>query len=243
MLAKQCANASLLFLACGSLGSHALSSASAAAPDAEIVVTATRMPVATLDLPGNTARLGEARIGLVGAKHIHELGTQGPGTWLSRGSGQEHLTAIRSPVLTGPGSCGSYLFLEDGIPIRPAGFCNVNELFEVQAEQAAAVEVIRGPANALYGSNGLHGTLNVLMPEAGVTRGAAVAGEIGPDDFLRGSVLWDSGPGERSVVAGLLADRDGGFRVSSGYRQTKGFVRYATALPGGDLQLGFSGTG
>src|SRR5690606_29325869 len=105
-----------------------------ATPGSEIMVTATRMPVQALDLAGNTVRVDKERIGIVGARHIHELGTQVPGTWLSRGSGQEHLTAIRSPVLTGPGSCGSFLFLEDGIPIRPVGFCNVNELFEVQAE-------------------------------------------------------------------------------------------------------------
>lgn len=232
----------LLFMFCAGIAGHAMPTAVAATPGSEIMVTATRMPVQALDLAGNTVRVDKERIGIVGARHIHELGTQVPGTWLSRGSGQEHLTAIRSPVLTGPGSCGSFLFLEDGIPIRPVGFCNVNELFEVQAEQADGVEVIRGPANALYGSNGLHGTLNVLMPRAGVRRGGTLAGEIGPDDFLRGSVLWDSGPGDSSVVAGLLADRDDGFRVSSGYRQAKGFVRYGNTLPGGKLELGFSGT-
>ena len=80
---------------------------------------------------------------------------------------QESLPAIRSPVLTGPGSCGSFLMLEDGIPIRPAGFCNVNELFEIDTEQAAAMEVVRGPSSALYGANGLHGTLNFLLPQPG----------------------------------------------------------------------------
>jgi outer membrane receptor for ferrienterochelin and colicin len=61
-------------------------------------------------------------------------------------------------VLTGPGSCGSFLLLEDGIAVRPTGFCNVNELFELPSEQAEAIEVIRGPASALYGSNAVHGT-------------------------------------------------------------------------------------
>ena len=54
--------------------------------------------------------------------------------------------------------------LEDSIPIRPTGFCNVNQLFEVPTELAQSVEVLRGPANALYGSNGLHGTIN--FPDA-----------------------------------------------------------------------------
>ena len=71
---------------------------------------------------------------------------------IQRGSGQESLTALRSPVLTGAGACGSLLVLEDGIPIRPVGICNVNELFEVNFEQAAAIEVLRGPGSVLYGS-------------------------------------------------------------------------------------------
>ena len=83
---------------------------------------------------------------------------------IQRGSGQESLTAIRSPVLTGAGSCGAFLFLENGVPMRPVGFCNVNVLFEVNTEQAQAVEVLRGPGSALYGSNAMHGTVNVLQP-------------------------------------------------------------------------------
>ena len=64
------------------------------------------------------------------AQHPKQIFRRSPGVWISRGSGQEHLTAIRSPVLTGPGACGSFLLLADGIPIRPTGFCNVNGLFE-----------------------------------------------------------------------------------------------------------------
>ena len=36
----------------------------------------------------------------VHAAHISEILVQSPGVWISRNNGQEHLTAIRSPVLT-----------------------------------------------------------------------------------------------------------------------------------------------
>ena len=206
----------------------------------EVLVTATRYPTAALDLAGNTARIGTERIELLDASHIHEIGTQLPGVWLSRGSGQEHLTAIRSPVLTGPGSCGSFLVLEDGIPVRPTGFCNVNEMFELPSEQARAIEVIRGPANALYGSNAVHGTLNVLLPEPGQDR-LAISGEIGPDRYYRGKLLAGTGGDDSGWIGGLLFDHDGGFRVSSGYRQAKAFLKHADNHPGGRLELAFSG--
>jgi outer membrane receptor protein involved in Fe transport len=207
----------------------------------EIVVTAARYPAPAMDLAANTSRVGAERIALLNASHIHELGTQVPGTWLSRGSGQEHLTAIRSPVLTGPGSCGSFLVLEDGMATRPTGFCNVNDLFELPSEQASAIEVIRGPASALYGSNAVHGTLNVLLPEPG-DRGLELRGETGPNRFFRGKLLVNSpGPsGHTGLVGGLLADHDSGFRDDSGYHQAKGFVKHASDLATGRLALGLS---
>jgi outer membrane receptor protein involved in Fe transport len=209
----------------------------------EIVVTATRYPSPAIDLAANTARIAADRIALLNASHIHELGTQVPGTWITRGSGQENLTAIRSPVLTGPGSCGSFLILEDGVAIRPTGFCNVNDLFELPSEQANAIEVIRGPASALYGSNAVHGTINVLLPEPGA-RELMLSGETGPNQFIRGKLLVNS-PGNTDgsgLVGGLLFDHDGGFRDDSGYHQAKGFLKHASTLATGRLDLGFSGS-
>ena len=115
----------------------------------EVIVTATRRPVILMDYPGSATRIGSAAIGLIGPTHSSEVLNRAPGTMIQRGSGQESLTALRSPVLTGAGACGAVLVLEDGIPIRPVGSCNVNELFEVNIEQAAAVEILRGPGSAL----------------------------------------------------------------------------------------------
>lgn len=250
---KPPARRALLLLVAAQLAPLAAARATPRTLPDEIIVTATRYPTPALGFAGNTARVDEDRIDLLNASHIYEIGTQVPGVWLSRGSGQEHLTAIRSPVLTGPGSCGSFLILEDGIPIRPTGFCNVNELFELPSEQATAIEVIRGPGTALYGSNAVHGTLNVLLPEPG-ERGIQVSGETGPNHFVRGKVLFskpggdgpdtDEGTGngrDTGFIGGLLLDHDGGFRAESDYRQAKGFLKYAADLATGRLELGFSG--
>ena len=51
--------------------------------------------------------------------HVSEIVNRVPGVWVNRGSGQEHLTAIRSAVLTGSGACGEFSFMQDGIPLRP----------------------------------------------------------------------------------------------------------------------------
>ena len=72
----------------------------------EIVVTGQRRAQAALAHAGNIERLDGELVDGVRHQHIHQLMTRVAGVWISRGSGQEHLTAIRSPVLTGAGSCG-----------------------------------------------------------------------------------------------------------------------------------------
>ncbi len=216
------------------------SQAPAQALSDEMVVTATKDAVSSLDLFGNTTKIPKDRISITNHQHIHQLGVQATGTWISRGSGQEHLTAIRSPVLTGPGACGAFLVLENNIPTRPVGFCNVNQLFELDTEQAQSIEILRGPANALYGSNGLHGTMNVLLPEPGSSTGWNASGEIGPDDFYRGQFAWDGTMRANNIAAGILADHYDGFRDDSGYEQQKGFFRLNRSLKSGEFGAGFS---
>lgn len=186
----------------------------------ELVVTSRRRGEPLAQHAGNITQLDAEAIAAVGDQHINELMTRIAGVWLTRGSGQEHLTAIRSPVLTGAGSCGDFLFLEDGIPIRPSGFCNVNQMFEMHTEQAVSVEVIRGPGNALYGSNALHGIINVLTPATIESPESLLAIEAGSNEFLRLRALLPGGPDAPMMVSLVYAD-DGGFRDDSGYRQGK----------------------
>ena len=207
----------------------------------ELVVTSQRREQPRLWHPGNIDQLGAAALAEVRHHHMHELLSRVSGVWLSRGSGQEHLTAIRSPVLTGAGSCGAFLFLEDGIPIRPAGFCNVNGLLEANTEQAQAIEVIRGPANALYGSNALHGITNVLMPMPGPDRAPGASLEVGANDFYRVNVQAPFTT-ESPWFASLVYANDGGFRDDAGYQQAKLHSKVRFDAGDGDVVLGFSAT-
>jgi hypothetical protein len=207
----------------------------------EIVVTGRRREQTALTHPGNVELLDGALIDDVAHQHVHQLMTRVAGVWISRGSGQEHLTAIRSPVLTGPGSCAGFLFLENGIPIRPAGFCNVNQLFEIDTEQAQSMEVIRGPGNALYGSNALHGIVNVLMPMQGKRSDAHAIVELGANRFLRLQAELPTNP-DSAHFAGFSLSDDGGFRDDSGYRQFKLHVNTTNEFLDGELTSAFSAT-
>ncbi len=215
--------------------------ASAATLD-EVIVTATRSPVALVSYAGSATRIAASASELVGATHSSELVNRAAGAMIQRGSGQESLTALRSPVLTGAGACGAVLVLEDGIPIRPVGTCNVNELFEVNLEQAAAIEVLRGPGSTLYGSSAVHGIINVVPPVPDEIPVIGVGLEGGSDAWrrLRLAASLDHGDGGLGFVA--HATDDGGWRDASGFEEQKLNAVWVQAVGAGRLKLSLSGS-
>jgi len=171
-----------------------LAQAAIAADNAQIEETTVRVSAAPLD--ASDFLIGYSRIDADTLErtrwaHPNELFVRVPGLWISRGSGQEHLTALRSGVLTGAGACGSVLLLEDGIPVRPAGFCNVNNLFETALELSDAVEVLRGPTVATFRGNPLYGAINTVNSTTGGTpwMEAEVGSEAHRTFKARGSAL------------------------------------------------------
>jgi len=118
-------------------------------------------PEVTRDIGASVRSLSEDDLENIALVHPAEALNGVAGVNIQRGSGQEHLSAIRSPVLTGGAGAGSFLYLEDGVPLRAAGFANVNGLFEAGTEFAGGVDVFKGPGPAFYGSNAVHGLIGV----------------------------------------------------------------------------------
>ena len=181
----------------------------------EVVVTAERIAEDALDVAGTVEVLDTAELLRIAPFHPAEALNAVSGVGIQQGSGQEHLSAIRSPVLTGGAGAGSFLYLEDGVPTRAAGFGNVNGLFELGLPFAGAVEVVKGPGSVLYGSNAQHGLVNFLSrPADGSGR---VRVEASSDGEVAGLVSWS---GSKSRLSLNLA-HDDGFREASGYDQQK----------------------
>ena len=153
--------------------------------------------------------------------HPAEALNRSAGVNIHRGSGQEHLTAIRSPVLTGGAGAGSFLFLENGIPTRAAGFGNVNGLFESATEFAEQVEVFKGPGPAEYGSNAVHGLVNVDTRAPGSGTDVTLIGSS--RGYGRLTANADIGD---NVHAAMSLAHDEGFRDDSGFDQQKAQLRW-----------------
>ena len=150
----------------------------------EIVVTASKNDSKVLTTQGNISLIQSEEIKFLGSRNPSEIINRLPGIYISQGSGQEHLTSIRSPVLSGGAGAGSFLFLEDGIPLRSPGFGNVNGLMESIIEIGEKSEVIRGPGSTLYGSNAIHGLMNVITPKPSDTQSGSIGTHFSKSDFI-----------------------------------------------------------
>ena len=112
-------------------------------------------------------------IGVVNAKMLERDKPKTMGDILNRIAGvywndlgnEQHSMSIRQPI----GTNAVYQYLEDGIPIRPLGVFNHNSLNEMNMAGASGVEVVKGAASSLYGSNAVGGAVNFLTAGASAT--------------------------------------------------------------------------
>jgi len=90
-------------------------------------------------------------------------------SWNDLGN-EQHSMGIRQPNSTN----AVYQYLEDGIPIRPLGVFNHNSLNEMNLAGSESVEVVKGAASSLYGSNAVGGAVNFLTARPSATPEASV---------------------------------------------------------------------
>lgn len=179
-----------------------------------VTVTGTREKALLSETPASIGAISPATVRETAPLHPGQILGQIPGVAVAVTNGEGHTTAIRQPFTTSP----VYLFLEDGIPIRATGFFNHNALYEINLPMAGAIEVVRGPGTALYGSDAIGGIVNILSraPEP-ATHGTA-SGELGSFGTWRGLVGGGSAVGETGAFRlDLNATHTDGWRDHTAY--------------------------
>jgi outer membrane receptor protein involved in Fe transport len=201
-------------------------------PVMAVTITGTREKRPLAETPASVGVIAEEAIRFTAPTHPQQLLGQVPGVAVAVTNGEGHTTAIRQPFTTGP----VYLYLEDGVPTRATGFFNHNALYEVDIPAAARVEVVRGPGTALYGSDAIGGTVNVLTRAPGSTRAASISGEAGSFGWHRLLLDANTPVTDDSALRGQLnLSHSDGWRDGTAYDRQSLNLRWDTGFDGGPL--------
>ena len=140
-----------------------------------VIVTASREGQARQDAPIAISKINSTQIKDTKATALYQLLNKVAGVYMVNLGNEQHTMAIRQPITYN----ALYLYMEDGLPIRPTGIFNHNSLYEINMSGVKDIEVIKGPASSLYGSNSIGGAINFITqgPPTGYAGNVSVQGD------------------------------------------------------------------
>jgi iron complex outermembrane receptor protein len=140
-----------------------------------VIVTASREKQARREAPIAISQINATQIKDTKATALYQLLNKVAGVYMVNLGNEQHTMAIRQPITYN----ALYLYMEDGLPIRPTGIFNHNSLYEINMSGVKDIEVIKGPASSLYGSNSIGGAVNFITqgPPTGYAGDLSVQGD------------------------------------------------------------------
>lgn len=197
---------------------HALAQAGPAAAETsapaavmldEMVVSATREGTVLRQTPAAIHKIKAQTLAEKKPVFVGQVLNQTPGLYVTDLGNEQHNLSLRQPLSYN----AVYLYLEEGLPIRPVGLFNHNALYELNLAGVGSIEVLKGPASSLYGSNAVGGAVNFLTQPPSARPEAWLGGQASDQGYLRvdygASSSW-AGQGLR--LSGYRSARRGGWQ-------------------------------
>ena len=195
----------------------------------DVVVTGARYKTDVRHLPMTISVVGQQKLKENYQDNIlPTLSEQVPGLFVnSRGLlGYGVSTGSTGSIkVRGIGSMANLLVLVDGLP-QYAGLYGHPIADAYQTMLAEKVEVLRGPASTIYGSNAMGGVVNIVtrqMQQDGVSTNINVQG--GSYGTLQASAINRFRKDKFSSIVGANYGRTDGHRENSSFEQVSGFVK------------------
>ena len=134
---------------------------------------------------------------LSGANSIAEVLRLAPGVDATRLSGDRWSVSTRGFANQ---VANKLLVLVDGRNAYNPAFSGVFwQDFRFPLEDIERIEVIRGPASAVWGSNGVNGVINIITKSAAATQGGQVVAGAGNTEGEFGRAIWGGTTGDGST--------------------------------------------
>jgi outer membrane receptor for ferrienterochelin and colicin len=210
----------------------------AAAADADtavddvVVVTASRREEQLLNAPATMTVLGQEGIGNAPSQSVPDLLRLVPGLNTVQSSARDVNVTSRAAAGT---LSDSLLVLLDGRSIYQDFFGFVAwDFMPIDTSEIRQIEVIRGPASAVWGANAMTGVVNVITKTPRELQGTSVAIRFGQFDRSPEGGSFDGG-GLFSITAThaqATTDRFA-YKVSAGLLTQEAFLRPVGTVAGG----------
>ena len=150
----------------------------------DIVVTATRSEGKAIDIPAHVEIISQKMIEMSGAINLGDLIGKFTTGHLHKYNGVLTSVGIRGFRTESHGDDlkGYVLLLVDGHRVGTGNAAKIN------VDRIERVEVIKGPASALYGSAAMGGVINVITKKGAGNLETKITQEVGSFDYLKTSV-------------------------------------------------------
>lgn len=125
----------------------------------EVVISASRTQQRREEVPVAISIIPALKLEEMRPTSIDQVLNQAAGVLMVDLGNEQHMMSIRQPISTK----SLFLYLEDGVPIRPTGVFNHNALLEMNMAATKNIEIIRGPYSSLYGSEAIGGAINFFI--------------------------------------------------------------------------------
>lgn len=176
----------------------------------EVVVTASRVEEKVKETPVTTNIVTEKELEIVKFRNPADILNRLPGTYTHDFGGESELTSIRVPTHF---TNGYTMVLVDGIPTTSYGTGSSGQISELNNRNIDRIEIVKGPASALYGSNAIGGIINIITKNPSPQPEIDFWGEVGEYDQYSGGVAA-SGSGRK-----ISYNVDVNFKDSKGWRE------------------------
>ncbi len=177
-----------------------------------IVVSANKLKEKRIESPVAISILSPKTIDETKAQRIDFLLNKVSGVYMPTIGNEQHMMSIRQPISLK----GLYLYLEDGMPIRTSGLFSSNALIEMNSSNIHSIEIIKGPASALYGAEAIGGVVNILTTPVPSKAEAFISTQITNTGFKKLDLSWGA------------PTKTGGWMISAAWTDQKnGITEYS----------------
>ena len=209
-------NADTLFISCSGFKTCCYVPASGAGQIAleqdvqtlkEIVVTAGRVAESRREAPLAISTINTLVLKETKPTSIDQLLNKTSGVFMVNLGNEQHQMSIRQPMTTK----SLFLYLEDGIPVRTTGLYNHNAMIEMNMASIKQIELIRGPASAMYGAEAIGGAVNVITLSPPANSTGQLSLQLNTDGYKRTDIQYgDSFKKGGFLIAGYYANNTNG---------------------------------